>query len=331
MKQITTLSCILFIIFAIHGCGGGNSGSDTSPPATSSDDIAINRENAKTLALQAYSIVNQVDEQRNISGTTKSANALNHSPHNLTSPAALSQWAIQLANHTHATPHASLRSATTRKTISDTTECDISGSTKITLTSSNPGEITPGDKLTFRFNNCDDGDGSVLNGTLILVYNEYQSDENYSVTMKFDAAVLTSEENNLVQGDMTVTLETSGDITTTTVSSPRFYTLNGNEASTLENMRNTQIEGGLLYVIDYDTELTSDKIGGKVEITTEPKFRGNITKPYPNTGVMTVTGANNTSVQLNADTGSNATAFLTINDGSAITSEEIFWRELETL
>ena len=334
MKQLTKYLLILFIALIIHGCGDGGAGNDDTPLKTQ-DYIAIDQKIAKPLASEAYQAINQTNDQADrLSGSVKSANTSHPEHPDLSNPLKLSRWAVsqwgaQVSQS--GTARMSVRSATPRATESEVLDCDVAGTAKLTIKASDAEELSPGDQLIIEYDQCDYGDGSTINGSISFTFNEFQSEDNFNVTMLLDANVLTNNEVGVIKGDVTVIANKENGVTTTTVTSDRFYIRKDDEGSLVENLKTTLIENGTHYELDYDAEFTTDSIDGKVTIDTDPNFQGDTRKPYPDTGVMIITGANSTYLQLNADTGNNATLYLTVYDGSTTTSEEITWNELETL
>jgi hypothetical protein len=102
-----------------------------------------------------------------------------------------------------------------------------------------------------------------------------------------------------------------------------------NEKFVADNMHVRITESNTGFSDDYDMELTSSE--GKVIIETDPIFIG--TSPssnYPDTGKMTVRGANGSFILLNADTGANNTVQVTVNDGTTSRSNTVDWEELSS-
>ena len=348
IKYITLIGITLIMLGCEKDVGSSNSGGgneDTTANQKSYDYIAIDQETAKPLASEVYTKIKEASNTAtsNASFATRSSTQrVGRSP-TTWEPIKVAEWAASswqdiVASSTH--PQIESRSATTpRATESEVENCYVTGTVTITETKSTEGHISPGDKLSINYDNCDNGNGAVLDGSISLVFNRYApSGDDYSISMYIDATIRNNRkgsskkgESAIIQADMTLAVTNSDDTSTTTISSKRYYMKSGEFMYLLENMTNRLITGSEDYRYSYNATLTlaSDEVKGKVVTTTDPEFKGKIGKSYPDTGAITVTGANGSYVKLDADTGTNSTLYLAVYDGKSVTSEEIRWRELE--
>ena len=344
MKQQFRYISLVGIALIMHGCGGGggsnngSSGNDTAK-LESYDYVAIDQTTAKPLASTVYSKITQAsDTSTGTSSLAPRSNDRQDRPHPTTlNPVKLSGWAASnWKNIVASSPslHIESRSATTRAAKSETVECDVAGKATVTVDMRSNDHISSGDKLSVDFDNCDDGDGAVYNGNISFVFNSYASEDEFSMTMFMDATTLDNStaagELTVIKGEVTVTFDNSNGLSRTTVSSARLYMEDNDGRHLIENMTDKLVTNSTHYRSEYSAALASDKINGKVIANTNPPFIGQRGKSHPDTGTIMITGANRSYIQLNADTGNNATLYLTVYDGKSATSEEISWKELET-
>ena len=347
MKQLIRYISLIGIALIMHGCGGdggggsnssdsiNNSGNDTAT-LESYDYVAIDQKTAKPLASMVYSKITQASNTttNTASFARTSDQQARHHPSTL-NPVKLSGWAASNWQNIAASSSSlniEPRSATPRTAKTEVEDCDVAGKVAVTVDTRNDEHISSGDKLSVDFDNCDDGDGAVYDGNISFVFNSYTSKDNYSMTMFMNATTRDNKTGQLavIKGELTVTVNNSSSLSRTTVSSSRLYMEDEEGRHLIENMTDKLAVSSTHYQSEYSAALASDKIKGKVIANTNPAFIGQRGKSHPDTGMITITGANRSYVQLNADTGNNATLYLTVYDGKAATSEEISWKEIES-
>ena len=137
------------------------------------------------------------------------------------------------------------------------------------------------------------------------------------------------ESGSVFDGDMTVGQQIEatddGEGEVVVIVSKHLSISDQGETIVLDNLLMATAKTESSYVVDFDAELTTRE--GKVIIETEPYFKGENSSPNPDTGIMTVKGANGSFVSLDADTGSNETVLVTTNDGTSTQSEILPWNE----
>ena len=349
MKQLIKYISIIGIALIMLGCekdGGGGGSEDAAASLESYDYVAIDQETAKPLASAVYTKIKNASDTATSSAslaTRSNTQRVRRAPA-AWDPMKVAEWAVSnWKNITASSNHLRIESRSTitpRATESEVEDCYITGTTTITEKSRTEGQISPGDGVSITYDNCDDGDGAVIDGSIRIVFNRFApSGDDYSITIYID---LTARNNikgssregevGIIQADMTLAVVNSNDTSTMTVSSDRYYVKVGEFMYLLENMTDRLVTDPEEYRYSYNATLTlqSEKIKGKVVTTTDPEFKGKIGQKYPDTGAITVTGANGSYVKLDADTGDNSTLLLTVDDGKSVTSEEVRWRELET-
>jgi len=82
-------------------------------------------------------------------------------------------------------------------------------------------------------------------------------------------------------------------------------------------------------IIDWHQDINLNLVTpqGRVEITTEQPMTGGSLNSNPNSGEMTIRGANNSFVRVTA-TGSNQDATFSVNNGTSTIGDTIPWSEL---
>jgi hypothetical protein len=189
---------------------------------------------------------------------------------------------------------------------------DASGSVTISGEVQDPNldTISIGDSLLMSFNNCTDGFGTLLNGSFDFSIASLSGDPllltpPFSVTVAVEVNNFTVVEGGQTfggDGDMQLTIAENSDATyelgvsgvslsssengTVVTLSDYAYVITGN---------NVTFE----YQLSIDGTLDSTEIGGSVTFETLETFVG-IGEGNPNTGILRVTGANNSTCQLTA-------------------------------
>jgi len=188
---------------------------------------------------------------------------------------------------------AASRSSTTRA--DNVAECDKGGSITIigAEDSNGDGEVNV---IEVEFNDCEFESGGVFNGDMTIGQQIEATDDGEG-----EVVIIVSNHLSISDQGETVVFDNLLIATAKTESS---------------------------YVVDFDAELTTSE--GKIIIETEPNFKGKNSSPNPDTGIMTVKGANGSFVSLDADTGSNETVLVTVNDGTSTQSEILLWNESDS-
>ncbi|UCG73357.1 MAG: hypothetical protein JSV45_02980 [Chromatiales bacterium] len=189
-----------------------------------------------------------------------------------------------------------------------TEACDGGGTTTISGDLANPGTITAGDTLTVQFDNCDDNDGTVINGRLDLTVLTIAGDPLSDVfrlsanTMFTNLTVVDGGVSAQAQGDVTVTLDSLNfPVTVDTLEGSFFEIASQGEVFTLTNFtQSLTVDGGVIP----DTKsaeamgrLGSQLLGGSVDYETTAPI-GATGDADPDSGEILVTGADNSMMQI---------------------------------
>jgi len=227
------------------------------------------------------------------------------------------------------TPNTSPATKSLARIFTETEICDGGGTIVITYGFDDDELIEPGEYLDISFNNCILS-GDSFNGTMRMTVKSWVSEFNFSMGTTFNLSTVVDGIAASSNGSMDIALMDTGSTTTITLSSSSMTGTVGTETTTMTNLNVVVTESSTGYTTDLSMNVSSNTIGGSVNIDTDPAFGFGPFDDYPNTGTLTVTGSDGTYVSLNADTGDLNTVILTVFDGTATTSDEIPWSQLET-
>ncbi len=136
-----------------------------------------------------------------------------------------------------------------------------------------------------------------------------------------------SDNNIEINGDLSLKAADTNSSIEIILTSKRLSITDQGETTTLEDMHIAMTESKTSYAFDFDTNLITSE--GEIIIETDPAFKGRSSNgTNPDTGKMTIKGANSSFISIDADTGSNKTVQLTVNDGTSTQSETVRWDEL---
>lgn len=184
--------------------------------------------------------------------------------------------------------------------------CDAGGTVTISGNLANPPELSVGDKLTLQFANCDDNEGSVINGGLEIVIQAISGDvltDFYLLTVdaEFTNVTVTDGMDAVgISGSATLTLDTlDPSLIVNSLSGSRLEIVAAGEAFTLSafNQSLTVDTSSLpnTKTAEAAGTLATDQLGGSVDYETLVPIRatGDLD---PEAGEILVTGADSSSV-----------------------------------
>jgi len=217
--------------------------------------------------------------------------------------------------------------------------CDVSGTVTVSGNLASPDTLTPGDTITARFSLCDDGEGTVLNGTMTLRVTSFEGDllagfVRIGLSMGFQTLSVTEGSDiYTANGDLTLLMDTLAyPESTYTMSSDSLSVNDGTQTQVLSNF---SLSAGLdessqpaAYTLD-----ASGRVGvtgqGTVSFDSLAPFAG-FADTDPDSGVMYIEGAMSSSI--NATVLSNIQVQLEMDyDGNGTIDETriVTWDELE--
>lgn len=218
-------------------------------------------------------------------------------------------------------------------------DCSVSGTMVWTFNVANENEMTPGDSIGFRFNNCDEGDGEITNGSLVMTFTSAAGidspggDSEIGLIIEINSLQTSGgEEDVSIDGSMSILVSTSGDETTSVISSNVLNMTQDNESIMLSNysVNSTYTNSTGDYEISTSGTIGTDQIGGTISFTNIVPFAGNEFDDYPSSGELLINGANDSTLRLVVLNNVDVSLELDIDgDGVVDTTIVTSWQELE--
>jgi hypothetical protein len=300
MKSIIYAGPLLSLVL-LTACGGG--GGEDSPSTTQNKPInrelvVITSANAQTAAGTA----NTASESL-ITGPGK-GNAITaslNSPRE-TSDFNLIDFARQQSLKTLALQDQSLITSTARTVTSDPVSC-AEGSTNTSADDNNTPATISDDTIIITFNNCTEA-GIKMNGKvttkLISVTGDPNTDTTWSMNFKMEFNNFSwsdAIDSGTINGEMSLDLTTQDNILLVTATGSTLTVSGKSDSMELTNytMDFTENTNTLEYSYKVDGKIMSTLLGGVVNIKTTTPFLG-LGIADPHSGVMVITGANNSHV-----------------------------------
>ena len=311
-----TSACTLLPLILVAACGGsGNSvGGNTPPP---NEDFGITSSNAKQASKVAYqSVITSGD----IADLVGSSGLTGNGGSNFSKPDAGTQLKGAISSLVQNIPFGPTQ-----------LPCVVSGSLTISGDLANPLTLTAGDTVIADYDNCDDGVGEIIDGTLDFVVDVFTGDlitGAYALTMTMDLVnfqVATAIDVSTANGDGTATLNSMLAPYVEASASGNSMTTDTNGATeTLSAYSSAQtIDAGLdpaPYTMIASGTLDSSQLSGVVAYSTPVMFEG-FGNDYPNTGELLIDGGgssallvaiNNVDVRIEIDSDGDGTVDDTI-------------------
>ena len=299
MKNVLFGFCSTLLVLTLGACGGGGSGGTTAAPPPPVAPAVINSANAETVAASSVDVALQTGSFDGFIGLTGLT---------VTSTGGVSKLsAVQTASRM-------VKATVSNSVISQvpvgpvTEPCAVSGSVTISGDIANPETLTAGDFFNVDWNNCDDGQGQVIDGLLVYSITSFEGDATtgqslLGITLTFTAFQVTEGTNFYsVDGDASFTVDTrTPPVTVATMSGSTFTISSNGSTETLSNFSTTVTENAGMfpssYTIDAMGTITSTEFDGSVTYDTVVLFQS-IGEAYPYAGELLVTGANNATLRL---------------------------------
>lgn len=224
-----------------------------------------------------------------------------------------------------------------------TVPCAATGFMTLSGNIANPDTLSAGDTLRGVFDDCDDGDGVVLNGQLDLLVNnvvgellldpEFGLAGAFELTMTVTLTNLSADDGGdvpTVNGAMSLVLDTRGfPQFSTRVSGDRLAMSSALRSLTVEHFISTLLEdmGVSSFTMTATGRVSGSRYEGYADYQTEEPFVG-VLGDNPQQGEMLIQGANNSSVRLIAiDALSVRLEIDTNGDGAAEEIRTVSWDE----
>ena len=273
----------------ITGCGGGGSGSGGNGTITTGPTLAITAENGEAVAATVTTGVLAMFQ------ITEGAEGP------ILEPTAGSLSVLQKVGN--------MPGAFVQVPVQGTQPCDVSGSISLSGNLGDPTTLTEGDTITAVFENCDDGDGFVMDGRLALTVADVEGDvfsDVFRLTLDMvltDLTVNSDGDSIAGDGDLAYTLDTLHfPAILTALSGNELRIAAGGEEVTFRDFEQTlEVNPGMVptsYAAEVNGRLHSTVLGGSVDYGTVVTIQASGDDKPPYTGEILVSGANNSEVRI---------------------------------
>ncbi|KPK51388.1 MAG: hypothetical protein AMJ59_28070 [Gammaproteobacteria bacterium SG8_31] len=295
--KILVIACVLS---GLAGCGGGGGGGGGGgAPATTDADITP--ENAVDIASDVYESIGETASLGDF-GTSGLIGAAGPSSPTLSKSAATIAAKAGLAGTLDA---GSLIAVAIGP---EETPCAVSGTVTVSGDISNPETLSAGDTITLRFNNCDEGDGQVVNGNLTLTIDMISGDfatEFFALGATLDFRTFTVQEageTTSVNGGFSIMVDTTGyPVTTASLSSPYLSVTDGSRTANLSNYSTTltvdESSQPPAFSVTSSGRVDLPRRGGSVSFVVREPFSG-FGEGNPDSGVLFIRGANGATINM---------------------------------
>lgn len=308
-------------LLALFGCGGGGGGGGTAPTA----EIDITSDNAVAVASDVYNSIGDTASLGDFGSGGLIGSAGTATP-------TLSKTATSLATKAGFDGTLDTGSLIAIAVGPQTSDCAVSGSVTISGDISNPDAPSGGDTITLQFNNCDDGDGQVVNGRLTITIDSISGDltsEFFALGVTLDFRSFTVQEGgqtSSVLGGFSMMLDTTGyPVTVASLSSPYLSVSDGVRTANLTNYSTTatvdESSQPPAFSVTSSGRIDLPAHGGTVSYSTPEAFTG-FGDADPDAGVLVIHGGggatitmtvlSSTQLQLEMDYDGNGTADETV-------------------
>lgn len=301
MNARLTIFATLITLLSLSGCGGGGGGGGDSSPPPPTGDVTITSANAVGVASDVYEAVGDTASLGDF-GTGGLIGSVG--PANPT----LSKSAVTLATKSGLEGTVDAGSLIAVAFGPERTDCAVSGTVTVSGDISDPNTLTAGDTISLRFNNCNDGDGQLVNGNLTLTIDTVSGDLNteffaLGVSLGFDSlTVREAGETTSVHGGLSMLVDTTAyPVTTASLSSPSLSVTSGSQSANLSNYSTTvtldESSQPPAFSVTSSGRISLPDRGGAVTYSVREPFTG-FGDSDPQAGVLFIRGTNNASITM---------------------------------
>jgi len=207
-----------------------------------------------------------------------------------------------------ARPRATIQSVQPSVTIGpERFDCLVSGSVRLSGSIASPDRLSPGDRITADFSDCDDADGAVFDGRMRLDVNSFSGDiytDLFALGARMTLTDLAVTEDGIttvgdgiaeIDLDLTVPLKSS-----LTLAGDRLEIRSGSRAWVLRDFAVTELEDGTgveLVTENYGSgTLEGDGFEGAADFVAVGPLVS-VDGNFPSTGEVLITGANGATIR----------------------------------
>lgn len=316
---------LIFGFSSIAACGGGDSEPTLSPPPAGGTPLVITAANAETVAAVAYAAAARTSQGASFIGSSGIAAAPGGS----------------LANDGEPAQQQLVAGASTVPLGPIVNECPGGGIVTMTGTVASLTTLTPGDEITITSEECNNGEGEIVDGTLVITVDTFSGDLEGGLflwIMDLDLIgfqVQTSEDTVVTAGDARITVDTTGSpVQSLSISGSSLSASGTQESMTITNYAYSQtIDGSVVpepYTLTTSGTVESSELDGIITYTTETTFQG-MGDGYPFAGELLILGGENSSIRLIAVDDVNVIIEIDVDGGGADTTIETTWAQIDNL
>lgn len=303
MSKLRLFPVILLYGVALTGCGGGSGGESSRSFPTS--PLVISEDNGRTVAETVVKTSEDITEGGSATNALLVGAKIESQEKNVLT--GIRDLTLSLAKDRIADNYNPVVTG-----VSLTENCAGGGTLTLSVSDKNNNEqLDEGESVSMSFNNCSYED-VVLNGSMSLMINAVTGDVEtgsgnwiLSVTAEIDDfSASANGESYSMDGDfdLSASHDATLGVTEVDMQASNFIYTEGSEVARLSNFDYAgSVDSSIpaKYTISYDFIFASSSIGGVVTVITNTPFKGQGENP-PDSGKLTLTGANNASVVVEA-------------------------------
>lgn len=223
-----------------------------------------------------------------------------------------------------------------RKTESQSADCDISGSVKVSVSDRNDdGVMDNGDSMTLDYNKCITGyddETSTTDGKVVITINSLSEESNeVDIKLDFDALTMSDDDGkNVLDGDIGFSSSANDTVVSFSIDGNKLAFSADGEIGIMQDFNFTLTMNGdtSAWTQSQNVIYAGTDVDGKIVVETLITMQG-VGGSHPSVGQVKISGANGSYMLIDADSGDANTVILTTFDGSSATTEELNWNELD--
>jgi hypothetical protein len=217
-------------------------------------------------------------------------------------------------------------------------DCPVSGSATVDVSVAEPDTLSRGDRFSFRFDNCDSGEGETIDGAMTLRVDAFSGDLP-SQTFAVDAT-LTFDRLSIDDGDDMMTADGRIALSADSMRYPRIaFSQSSDSFVVTEN-------GETVVLADWVTLLTVDESSfppgyslsgaGEIDVPRHGNVRYEFREPFagfgddqPDSGVLYIEGGNGGSILVTVLSNTQVQLDIDYDGGGVDETITLSWEELE--
>ena len=327
MSNYRTLISATLLACLTTGCGGGGGSGGGSNAA--SGDADITADNAPEIAgdtVEGVMDTAELGEFGDLLGLASGAGLSGESLSKTASTMAMSTLA-------KATPGGYMAAGGEFQL-----DCPVSGSAIVDVSIAKPDTLTRGDRFSFRFDNCDSGEGETIDGAVILRIDAFSGDlpaETFAVD-----ATLTFDRLSVDEGNETMIADGRIALSADSMRYPRISFSQSSDSFVVTE------DGETIVLADWVTQLTVNESSfpagysltgsGNIDVPRHGSVRYEFREPFagfgddhPDSGVLYIEGGNGGSILVTVLSNTQVQLDIDYDGGGVDETITLTWEELE--